>query len=224
MTAPSKPNRPSPLQALSIIDQAIMQFDTVIRTLHAQQTASPRANPAAKVGEGELSPEEQKHSAGLMRVNHSGEVCAQALYQGQALTAKLPEIREEMHQAAIEEEDHLAWCQERLNELHASPSKLNPLWYGMSFGIGAAAGAVSDKLSLGFVAATEDQVCQHLDDHLESLSDSDQKSRAIISQMRSDEAEHSAMALDAGGMHFPQPVKRAMSQVAKVMTWGSYRF
>lgn len=207
----------------SFIDNAIGQFDTVIRTLHGEKTRSARANPAEDIDEKPLTTEQIRHSAGLMRVNHTGEVCAQALYQGQGLTAKLPKVQQEMRQAAIEEEDHLAWCQERLNELGSRPSKLNPLWYGLSFFIGAGAGLISDKLSLGFVAATEDQVCKHLEEHMQGLPEEDQKSHAIIQQMHLDEAEHAALARKAGGAEFPPLVKKAMSQVAKVMTAASYR-
>jgi ubiquinone biosynthesis monooxygenase Coq7 len=158
-----------------------------------------------------------------MRVNHAGEVCAQALYQGQALTAKLPEVGEQMEHAAAEEIDHLAWCEERIQELGGRTSALNPLWYAMSFGIGAGAGLISDKLSLGFVAATEDQVCAHLQLHLEELPGNDQKSRAIVEQMLEDEARHAQSALDAGGHQFPAPVKKLMTLVSAAMTGSSYR-
>lgn len=207
----------------TLLDQTLCQVDTVLKTLHGNKTNSNRANPAVQVPEQPLTSGERKHSAGLMRVNHTGEVCAQALYQGQGLTAKLPHIRQEMQQAAIEEEDHLAWCQERLNELGSKPSRLNPVWYGLSFCIGAGAGAISDKLSLGFVAATEDQVCKHLQEHMQGLPEQDLKSRAIIEQMHNDEAEHAALARKAGGVEFPRQVKKAMSQVAKLMTTTSYR-
>ena len=223
-----EPYNKAPLRRLTGLDKVVKQIDTIAQTLCANKTYSVRANPAASLdttyqGTNHLSHEEQAHSAGLMRVNHTGEVCAQALYQGQALTAKLPKVRQEMEQAATEEEDHLAWCQTRLNQLQASPSKLNPLWYGLSLGIGAGAGLLSDRLSLGFVAATEEQVCQHLDSHLSTLPESDKASRIIVKQMREDEAEHAAMALKAGGIQFSQPVKRGMSLVARIMTWTSYR-
>jgi ubiquinone biosynthesis monooxygenase Coq7 len=158
-----------------------------------------------------------------MRVNHSGEVCAQALYQGQALTARLPEVRREMEAAADEEMDHLAWCEARLRELDDHPSYLNPLWYGLSFGLGATAGAISDRLSLGFVAATEQQVCKHLDSHLARLPEQDTASRAVVAQMLEDEARHAHTALDAGGIPFPAPVRGLMSLVSRVMTETSYR-
>ena len=166
---------------------------------------------------------ERRHAAGLMRVNHTGEVCAQALYQGQALTARLPDVREEMEQAAAEEVDHLVWCEERLDQLGSHTSALNPIWYGMSFALGAAAGIAGDRWSLGFVAATEERVCRHLEEHLEQLPASDHRSRRIIEQMLEDERRHGEAALDAGGENYPEPVKRAMADVAKLMTRSSYR-
>ena len=158
-----------------------------------------------------------------MRVNHTGEVCAQALYQGQALTAKLPAVRDEMQQAALEEVDHLVWCEERLRELDSRASYLNPAWYGMSFALGAIAGAIGDKVSLGFVAATEEQVCSHLRDHLKQLPDEDRKSSLILQQMLEDEQRHGANALEAGGIDFPRPIKKAMSALSQLMTRTSYR-
>jgi ubiquinone biosynthesis monooxygenase Coq7 len=181
-----------------------------------------RNSPAEQKPTSELSDSEKKHIAGLMRINHTGEVCAQALYQGQALTAKLPDVRESMEHAAQEEIDHLAWCKKRLDELNSHTSYLNPLWYGLSFSIGAAAGLIGDKWSLGFVAATEDQVCQHLDNHLQQLPNKDEKSRAILQTMREDEAKHATTALNAGGAEFPSSVKTLMSAVAKVMTKTTY--
>lgn len=207
---------------LSLIDKFIIQVDCALHTLASQQTSSARPSPAANQLENEMTPAEKQHAAGLMRVNHAGEICAQALYQGQALTAKLPEIREEMELAAEEEIDHLVWCQQRLNELDSNPSLLNPIWYSMSFAIGAGAGLISDKVSLGFVAATEQQVCKHLEEHLDSLPDADMKSRAVVSQMLEDEAKHAHMALDAGGYTFPAPVKAVMTLVSKAMTSTSY--
>lgn len=157
-----------------------------------------------------------------MRVNHAGEVCAQALYRGQALTAKLPTVREEMKQAADEEVDHLAWCEERLHQLDSHTSLLNPLWYSLSFCIGAGAGLINDRLSLGFVAATEDQVCNHLKSHLQKLPEQDQKSRAVVAQMLKDEAKHAHAAIKAGGITFPQTVKTLMTAASKAMTKSSY--
>jgi ubiquinone biosynthesis monooxygenase Coq7 len=158
-----------------------------------------------------------------MRINHTGEVCAQALYQGQALTAKLPEVRDAMDEAAKEEIDHLVWCEQRINELNGRTSVLNPLFYGLSFTIGALAGVAGDKWSLGFVAATENQVCKHLEEHLQSLPESDTKSRAILEQMLIDEAKHATAALDAGGAEFPSEIKSVMSVIAKGMTTTTYR-
>src|SRR5690606_10877271 len=167
--------------------------------------------------------QERRHAAGLMRVNHSGEVCAQALYQGQSLTARLPRVRREMETAAAEEVDHLAWCEQRLQALDSHTSVLNPVWYTLSFGIGATAGLISDRLSLGFVAATEELVCQHLSHHLDDLPEQDLESRAVVSQMLTDEALHARKALEAGGLPIPPPAKKLMSLVSKVMTRASYR-
>jgi len=208
---------------LTRLDQLVSGLDRALRTLAAPAPSPQRPSPAAEVDEQPLSAAEQQHAAGLMRVNHSGEVCAQALYQGQALTAKLAEVRADMEQAANEEIDHLAWCEQRLEQLGSRPSLLNPLWYGLSFGIGATAGLISDKLSLGFVAATEQQVCAHLDDHLAALPENDQASRAVVAAMRADEAHHAESALKAGGWQFPAPVLRAMSGASKLMTQASYR-
>ncbi|WP_288129320.1 2-polyprenyl-3-methyl-6-methoxy-1,4-benzoquinone monooxygenase [Microbulbifer sp.] len=208
---------------LTGLDRLLLQADRALRTLSPGSPCHERPSPAKAAGEAELSDKERRHAAGLMRVNHSGEVCAQALYQGQALTAKLPQVRSEMEHAADEEIDHLAWCEQRLQELDSRPSLLNPLWYGLSFGIGAAAGKVSDKVSLGFVAATEEQVCKHLESHLQKLPEQDEKSRAVVEQMLVDEAKHQHAALDAGGARFPAPVKGLMTLVSKAMTSVSYR-
>lgn len=208
----------------SLFDRLAMQADSALRTLIPDSCQAARPSPAQ--GEAEnltMDDAQRKHIAGLMRINHTGEVCAQALYQGQALTARRPEIRESMEQAADEEIDHLVWCEDRLKELGSRTSLLNPVFYGLSFAIGAGAGAISDKLSLGFVAATEDQVCKHLDEHLAQIPQEEHKSRAILEQMRIDEAEHSTSAIEAGGYRFPAPVKAGMSLVAKVMTASAYR-
>src|SRR5690606_16437512 len=182
-----------------------------------------RPSPAIVQPEAELDAQQARHIAGLMRINHTGEVCAQALYQGQALTAKLPHVRAAMEHAADEEVDHLAWCEQRIRELGGRPSLLNPLFYGLSFGVGAVAGLISDKVSLGFVAATEDQVVKHLDEHLAQLPEQDHKSRAILEQMREDELQHATTALEAGGLRFPAPVKFGMTLLSKVMTKSTYR-
>ncbi len=205
-------------------DRVISQLDAALRTLSPSAAQAARPNPSKGVQDSnDLSEAERKHAAGLMRINHTGEVCAQGLYQGQALTAKLTETRESMNHAAQEEEDHLAWCRDRLSELQSRPSLLNPVFYSLSYGIGATAGAISDRWSLGFVAATEDQVCKHLESHLTSLPESDQRSRAILKQMLTDEAQHAEQALAAGGLDFPKPVKQLMTLVSKAMTKTTYR-
>jgi len=208
---------------LSPLDGLLVQIDRALRTVAMDKPPHNRISPAKDTAEQTLTEQEKRHAAGLMRVNHTGEVCAQALYQGQALTAKLTAVRSEMEHAADEEIDHLAWCQERVTQLGSHTSLLNPLWYGLSFGIGATTGLISDRLSLGFVAATEDQVCQHLESHLEKLPANDNKSRAIVEQMLEDEAKHADAALNAGGLKFPSPIKGLMSIVSNVMTKTSYR-
>jgi ubiquinone biosynthesis monooxygenase Coq7 len=207
----------------SPVDRLLLQADAALRTLLPFSVQPSRPSPAIVQPEAELDERQAQHVAGLMRINHTGEVCAQALYQGQALTAKLPQVRKAMEHAADEEVDHLAWCEQRIRQLGSQPSILNPLFYGLSFGVGAAAGLISDKVSLGFVAATEDQVVKHLDDHLQQIPLEDQKSRAILEQMRVDEEQHACNALDAGGLRLPAPVKFGMSLLAKVMTSTTYR-
>jgi ubiquinone biosynthesis monooxygenase Coq7 len=207
---------------LSPLDKLLIQADKALRTLAPGAPCCERPTPAKNLNEGNLSNGEAKHAAALMRVNHAGEVCAQALYQGQALTAKLPHIRQEMEHAAAEEIDHLAWCDQRIEDLGGHTSVLNPIWYGMSFGLGAVAGLIGDRVSLGFVAAIEDQVCEHLEEHLLELPEQDSKSRAVVEQMLIDEAQHSNMAIAAGGIAFPKPIKAGMSLVSKAMTKSSY--
>ncbi len=207
---------------LTPIDQLISQIDLGLRRAFGDAPQPSRESPASGVEEAELSEQQRQQAIGLMRVNHAGEVCAQALYQGQALTAKLPAVGEQMAEAAEEEIDHLAWCQQRIDSLGGKTSILNPAWYAMSFAVGAGAGIISDKLSLGFVAATEDQVCQHLQRHLNDLPQEDQKSRAIVQQMLVDEQVHADTALEAGGYNFPKPVKKLMTMVSSVMTKSSY--
>lgn len=204
-----------------LADDLILGFDKALRTLTGQQ-APARPSPAES-DEAALGDAETRHAAGLMRVNHTGEVCAQALYDGQALLAREPAVRDKLRAAAQEEEDHLAWCAKRLEELGSRPSVLNPLFYGASFAVGAAAAVLGDRVSLGFVEATEDQVCRHLDEHLERLPEADQRSREVLSQMREDEARHGAEALAAGGEEFPQPIKAGMRLLARVMTETTYR-
>ncbi len=207
----------------SVIDRFICGADRALHTLAGKAPSPLRPAPASGMENPVLSDAERKHAAGLMRVNHSGEVCAQALYQGQALTAGLPSVRSEMENAAREEIDHLAWCEERIQALGSHTSLLNPVWYAASFTLGAATGLISDRLSLGFVAATEDQVCKHLEGHLHALPSADNKSRRIVEQMLEDEARHAQNALSAGGLQFPVPIKKLMSLVAKAMTSTSYR-
>jgi len=204
-------------------DHLFMQVDAALKTLLPFNGHPNRASPALSHSEAELDESSTRHVAGLMRINHTGEVCAQALYQGQALTAKLPEIRSAMEEAADEEIDHLAWCEQRIKELGSHTSVLNPLFYGLSFSIGATAGLISDRLSLGFVAATEEQVCKHLDEHLMQLPSEDKRSRAILEQMRIDEEQHADHALDAGGLRFATPIKLGMTLLSKVMTKSTYR-
>ena len=208
---------------LSPVDNLLVQFDQALRTLVPGSSQAGRDNPATARAETELDDKQRKHAAGLMRINHTGEVCAQALYQGQALTARLDDVRESMEQAASEEVDHLAWCEQRLTELDSRPSVLNPVWYAMSFGLGATAGLAGDKWSLGFVAETENQVCQHLQDHLEKLPDDDQKSKAILEQMIIDERQHGETAKQAGGADLPFPVRQAMAGLSQVMKKTVYR-
>ncbi|WP_439100585.1 2-polyprenyl-3-methyl-6-methoxy-1,4-benzoquinone monooxygenase [Congregibacter sp.] len=207
---------------LTPLDRLISEADTVMRTLTSRGNTAGRPSPARGHSESELDDSSQKHVASLMRVNHTGEVCAQALYQGQALTAKLPTVRDDMREAAAEEVDHLVWCEERLRQLNSRPSVLNPAWYGLSFAIGALAGAVGDAVSLGFVAATEERVCAHLKDHLRQLPEDDRRSRLILQQMLEDEERHGENALAAGGQNFPRPVKNAMTALSQVMTRSSY--
>ncbi len=205
------------------IDRLLMNVDTALRTVAGKPLVTRRVNPAEAVEECELQDQERKHVAGLMRVNHAGEVSAQALYQGQALTARNNEVREKLEQAALEENDHLAWTESRLHELGDRTSYLNPIWYTGSLAIGTFAGALGDKWSLGFLAETEHQVVRHLDSHLKELPKQDQRSRAILEQMRIDEARHATTALNHGGSKLPAPVKGLMSLMSKVMTKTTYR-
>jgi ubiquinone biosynthesis monooxygenase Coq7 len=207
---------------MAIIDDLVIGLDRALRTL-AGASHAERANPAERVAETPMSDTDRTHAAGLMRVNHTGEICAQGLYEGQALTARDAGTRDALLAAAQEETDHLAWCEDRLGELDARPSLLNPLFYAASYAMGAVTGLLGDRVSLGFVEATEDQVCRHLESHMASLPDGDQRSRAIVEQMHADEARHGADALAKGGTEFPRPVKEAMSLVSKVMTETTYR-
>ena len=204
------------------IDDLIVQFDKGLRTLLAPaQTTRPL--PGRNLAEAELNAEEKRLAAALMRVNHSGEVCAQALYQGQALTARQPEIRHALKEASDEETEHLNWCESRISELDGRKSLLNPAWYAGSLALGVLAGALGDKWSLGFLAETERQVMHHLDGHLQRLPAQDQKSRAIVEQMKEDEARHATTALEHGGAELPAPVRMAMKLSARVMTGVAFR-
>jgi ubiquinone biosynthesis monooxygenase Coq7 len=203
------------------IDNFIVQFDRTLRTMGGL-TSQNRPNPADKIVENSLSPEKRAHSAGLMRVNHVGEVCAQALYQAQGQFAKNNTLKTQFAQSAHEEEDHLAWTAQRLKELDSRPSLLNPLWYGGAYTIGAVAAHLGDAWSLGFVVETERQVEAHLDSHLDKLAPEDAKSRAIVDQMKRDEAAHGAAAQALGAFVLPAPVQLMMRGAAKVMTTTAY--
>lgn len=201
----------------SLIDRILVSLDNATRTLFAPPHPQ-RSNPASHLPEDVLFPEERKLSAALMRVNHTGEVCAQALYYGQSIATRHSSTRETLLQAAEEETDHLAWCQDRLMQLNSHTSYLNPLWYISSFSLGLLFGAVSDQLSLGFVVETERQVEQHIDEHLQRLPIADKKSQVILEQMKKDEINHAAHASLAGATELPNVVKWIMKKTAKVMT------
>ena len=207
----------------SLADKFLMHVDTGLRTVLGRPQTTERPNPAADIEEAELTEAEKDLAGRLMRINHAGEVAAQGLYEGQSLTARLPDVREKMERAAMEENDHLAWCESRINELGSHKSFLNPLWYGGSLAIGALAGLAGDKWSLGFVTETENQVVRHLDSHLAQLSEKDQKSRAILEQMKEDEGHHATTALHAGGAELPDSIKKLMTLTSKVMTKTAYR-
>jgi ubiquinone biosynthesis monooxygenase Coq7 len=206
---------------LNRFDTLITEFDTGLRTLLAKPH-SVRIHPDANIAEANLTETEKKQAGALMRVNHTGEVCAQALYSGQSLTSKSAETTAALKQAAHEETEHLAWCESRITQLGSHTSLLNPLFYLGSFSLGAIAGAVGDKWSLGFVEETEKQVGAHLTSHLEKLPQTDQKTRKIIEQMQEDEAKHANEAKQHGAAELPAPVKFLMKQVSKLMTSSSY--
>lgn len=223
MTTHSNKARSQSARNFSPVDNLMMQFDTGLRTLFGKPTITERANPEELVAEGDLSTEERELAGRLMRINHSGEVAAQGLYQGQALTAKLPDVKLKMQRAAQEENDHLDWCEQRIHELGTHTSYLNPLWYVGSVAIGATAGLAGDKWSLGFVAETEHQVVRHLEIHLNQVAEHDHKSRAILEQMKEDEGHHATVALDAGAADLPSAIKKFMSLTSKIMTKAVYR-
>ncbi|MAR91526.1 MAG: 2-polyprenyl-3-methyl-6-methoxy-1,4-benzoquinone monooxygenase [Pseudomonadota bacterium] len=213
----------TPPRRYSLLDRVIGQADNALRTMGGGHPGTQRPDPAATAPVPNLDPTQARHVAGLMRVNHTGEVCAQALYQGQAQTARLPRVRRQMAKSAREEEDHLHWCEQRLRELNSHPSVLNPVWYSLSFAIGAGAGMVGDRWSLGFVEETEHQVCAHLQGHMARLPPEDERSRRILQQMHEDEAHHARVAHQAGAHRLPPPVRKFMRAVAKVMTTTAYR-
>jgi ubiquinone biosynthesis monooxygenase Coq7 len=208
---------------MALIDRFIIEFDTALRLVvggaHAHRPTPGLDAPSSSL----LDVKEREHAAGLMRVNHVGEVCAQALYQAQKLVARNPEIQQMLDHSGREEMDHLAWCETRLQELGSHTSYLNPIWYAGSFAIGLAAGLAGDKWSLGFVAETEKQVENHLEDHLEKLPTEDLRSRAIVDQMRMDEIEHGQAAISAGGAVLPESIKKFMQTISKVMTTTAYK-
>ena len=205
------------------LDSLLGSLDQALRVVFAPPPAGTAPSPALEIDPVDLDESQRRHAAGLMRINHTGEVCAQALYAGQAATARTPRVRIEMEEAAREEEDHLAWCAERLEELSSRPSLLNPLWYAGSFTIGAVAGLSGDEWSLGFVEATERQVEAHLDDHLDTLPPGDERSRAIVRQMKEDEARHADMAVAHGARTLPAPVQNLMALTAGIMKAIVYR-
>ena len=211
---------PAPLPRLdTLLDAA----DQALRTVFAKPSAN-RQNPAAQhAAESDQTEQDKVTSAALMRVNHAGEVAAQALYQGQQLFARSPRVRDRLAESASEEQDHLAWCAQRLQELDARPSRLNPLWYLGAYSIGTVAGLAGDRVSLGFVAETEKQVVQHLRDHLARLPESDTRSQAILEQMALDEADHGQAALLEGGLPPPPPVRRLMGLAGQIIRQVAYR-
>ena len=208
---------------LSVIDRFIEEADRALSTTFGATRAAERPSPAQGIAEGVLDDHQRRHAAGLMRVNHTGEVCAQALYSGQAAVARDTATRAQLLVAAQEETDHLAWCADRLDALQSRPSLLNPLWYAGSFAIGAVAALVSDKVSLGFVVETERQVEAHLGEHLEKLPDADAASRAVVAQMQADEARHGELAKRAGGIELPAPIPALMKFASGVMKGVAYR-
>ena len=204
------------------LDRLIIAFDRVLRGAARTDAGSVLEDPAGDIADDALDDGERRHSAGLMRVNHAGEVAAQALYRGQSLVARDPRTREAMEQAAREENDHLVWCRTRLEELGSAPSLLDPLWFAGSLAIGAAAGLAGDRWSLGFVVETERQVVEHLDDHLSRLPDGDRRSRVLLERMQADERSHATRAHAAGGAPLPPVVRQAMRAASKVMTRTAY--
>jgi ubiquinone biosynthesis monooxygenase Coq7 len=208
---------------LGLLDRLILEIDRGLRTVAAANVPA-RPSPAGDSPESVTDPAARRHAAGLMRVNHAGEIAAQALYHGQALTASNERMRDSLLRAARDETDHLAWCEERVRELDSRVSLLAPVWYAGSFAIGALAGLAGDRTSLGFVAETEKQVIEHLESHLHELPPDDERSRRIVAQMQADEARHGSEAREAGGRDLPRAVRELMRRTARVMTFTAYRF
>ncbi|HSN01513.1 MAG TPA: 2-polyprenyl-3-methyl-6-methoxy-1,4-benzoquinone monooxygenase [Rudaea sp.] len=208
---------------LSVCDRVLVEIERALSTSLDAKPEARRPSPAAGIAEADLDDTQRRHAAGLMRVNHTGEVCAQALYSGQAAVARDEHTRARLLHAAAEETDHLAWCGERLEALASRPSLLNPVWYAGSYAIGAFAAMVSDKVSLGFVVETERQVEAHLGEHLDKLPEADQASRAVVAQMQADEARHGRMAKAAGGIELPAPIPALMRFASAVMKAVAYR-
>jgi ubiquinone biosynthesis monooxygenase Coq7 len=208
---------------LSAFDRILGEVERALGTASGAAPEAARPSPAIGLPEPELDDTARRHAAGLMRINHAGEVCAQALYSGQALVARDANTREQLLAAATEETDHLAWCDERLRALRSRPSVLNPLWYAGSFAIGTVAALIDDRVSLGFVVETERQVEAHLGEHLERLPAQDARSRAVVAQMQADEARHGQAAKDAGGVELPPPIPGVMRLASLVMKAVAYR-
>jgi ubiquinone biosynthesis monooxygenase Coq7 len=218
-----KPKTPFPgPRRLSLADRLVQELDRGLRTVAAANVAG-RPFPDEGLPETVADPAARRHAAGLMRVNHAGEIAAQALYHGQALTARNAELREHLLVAAREETDHLAWCERRVRDLDSRTSLLAPLWYAGSFAIGALAGLAGDRISLGFVDETEKQVCAHLESHLDSLPPEDERSRRIVAQMKDDEDRHAENARARGAVVLPRPIRELMRRTARVMTTTAYR-
>jgi ubiquinone biosynthesis monooxygenase Coq7 len=213
----------TPFRRLDALDRLLSGAERALASTAGSTQPAQQPYPAQADDPASFSDAERRHAAGLMRVNHAGEVCAQALYLGQAAVARTPELRAHLRAAAAEEADHLAWCVERLGELGDRPSLLNPLWFAGSFAIGAVAGLAGDRRSLGFIVETERQVEAHLGDHLESLPAADQRSREVVRRMQADEARHGRNARQAGASDLPEPVPRLMALTAAIMKWAAYR-
>jgi ubiquinone biosynthesis monooxygenase Coq7 len=212
-----------PFRNNTLADYFIGHIDQALNNIFCRQV-SQRTYPAANSAEDQLSDEEKYTAAGLMRVNHAGEMAAQALYHGQSITARDPSIRDQLKHASIEESDHLNWCRTRLDELEAKPSKMDPLWYVGSFAIGVTAGIAGDRWNLGFLAETEHQVVRHLDSHLQDLPKHDERSRAIVTQMRKDALGHATLAENLGAATLPKAINTVMGLTSKVMTSLAQRF